>query len=139
MPDRDITVKVHGDGKVEVNGVLCAEVAVGQVDTRDDLEQQLTLNRISRLILGALDALARELKNHNAEDVAEGLVDGVKLISKTIDSGGTLFELPPKHGHDYRAGYAAGQRLAVMRSHLHRYLDGDESLAESSDFLGGAA
>jgi hypothetical protein len=121
QPGDDVTVVVTAGGKVTVNGVLCAEVAVGIVDSRDTLAADLTLHRVADRILERLedlDAVLADLKAKPSLDLAEGWLDGYRGVTRTIGDasvpGGVETRVPPKSGREYEAGYSVGRYVAAM-------------------------
>jgi hypothetical protein len=127
-PSEDITVTVRHSGKVEVNGLLVAEVGVGRVEGRDELAENLTLHRISRVLLdtiqGAMNGMA-EFKDKDRVAIGEGLIDG--LLDITVPrSSPPIPGVPPiqrRYDGPYDTGYAYGSRLRRLTAHLDKASD----------------
>ena len=120
-----VTVVVHKHGKVEVNGVLVAEVAAGVVDDRDELARDLTLHRVSGRLLSVVQqavAMLAGVAEKERPPAAAGFMDGLLDVTVPHPSPNVPPIQPlydnPRHDRTYSLAYEHGRRLRVMTAHL---------------------
>lgn len=132
-----VTVEVDAGGRVRVNGQLAAEVVLGQVAGRDELEHQLSLHRIAGhvlRVLGEVDLATSKLSDARADQFGRGLADGLRGRSEPhpmVPDGGGPGVPRVLADRDFREGWDAGRSLAALRVHLA------SQLAEPDDAKAG--
>lgn len=122
-----VTVEVRPNGQVYVNGVLVAEVVIGEVVARDRLAEELALHRTAHVIYERLTTLVRYVCNGKSNgnpgspttlDAKERADFGTALFTGLAGEPGELTGRA-----FYRDGHRAGVTLRALRDRLGELLD----------------
>lgn len=108
---------------ITVNGRLVAEVAVGEVTSRDSLEAEVGYARASRVGLAAMRqalaafADAAEKPDHATPpakrrgEFCEGLADGLAGETRPYPTDPSLPQIQPRYNSSYSRGYRLGETI----------------------------